>query len=197
MCEQHRLQRTNLTTTRITSNSAQLNWNATANPQQWQLEYKTTASGSKWTDVLLTGNIRSVKISSLKANQTYNWHIRAKCNGTWPAYSSSAAFKTAGSISSSIITSAIAANNSTLSLYPNPTKGQFVVELNVADKINTVAKIQLTDLTGRTVETENAEISYGSLKKTINISSVLTKGIYMIRIIANDRVYTTKLVYEK
>jgi hypothetical protein len=162
-----------------------------------QVQYKTIASGSKWTDVLLTGNIRSVKMSLLKANQTYNWHIRAKCNGTWTAYSSSAAFKTTGSVSSSIITSAIAANNSTLSLYPNPTKGQFVVELNVGEKINTNAKIQLVDFTGRTVQTENAELNDGSLKKTVNISSALAKGIYMVRIMANGRVYTAKLVYEK
>jgi len=72
-----------------------------------------------------------------------------------------------------------------------------VVELNVADKINTVAKIQLTDMTGRTVQIENAEISYGSLKKTMNISSALAKGVYMVRIMTNGRVYTTKLVYEK
>jgi len=179
---------TNLTTTSIPSNSAQLNWNATANPQQWQVQYKTTATGSKWIDVLFTGNIRSTNISSLKASQTYNWHIRAKCNGTWTAYANSVAFKTAGSISSLIVSSAVAASPSTLSLYPNPTNGQFVVELNVADKINTVAKIQLTDLTGKTVQTENAEISYGSLKKTMNITSALSKGIYTVRITVNGKV---------
>jgi len=188
---------TNLITTNITSNSAQLNWIATANPQQWQLQYKTTATGSKWIDVLFTGNIRSTNISSLKASQTYNWHIRAKCNGTWTAYANSVAFKTAGSISSLIVSSAVAANPSTFSLYPNPTGGQFVVELNIADKINTNSKIQLTDLTGRIVQAENAGINQGTLKKTINISSALTKGIYMVRIMANGRMYTAKLVYEK
>jgi hypothetical protein len=62
---------TNLTTTNITATSAQLNWKATANPTQWQLEYKSTAPGAKWIDVFVTGNIRSAKISSLVAKQSY------------------------------------------------------------------------------------------------------------------------------
>jgi hypothetical protein len=180
----------------VISNSVQLSYFST-NPQQWQVQYKSIAPGAKWIDVLLTGNIRSAKILSLKANQTYNWHIRAKCNGTWTSYSISVSFKTSGSSSSSTFSSAIAANNSTLRLYPNPSKGQFVVELHLAEKINAGAKIQLIDMTGRTVQTENGEINRGTLQKTMNISSTLPKGIYMTRILVNDRVYTTKVVYEK
>jgi hypothetical protein len=106
-------------------------------------------------------------------------------------------FKTSGSSSSSIVSSAIAINNSTLRLYPNPSRGQFVVELHLAEKINASAKIQLIDMRGKTVQTENGEINRGTLQKTMNISSTLPKGIYMTRILVNDRVYTTKVVYEK
>src|SRR6266496_3541845 len=187
----------NLTTTNISSSSAQVNWSAVANPQQWQLQYKSIAPGAKWVDVpLLTGNIRAVKITSLKANQTYNWHVRAKCKGVWTTYSASITFKTTGSSTVGSST-AITLNNLTLKLYPNPNKGQFVIELNVAEKVNANAKIQLIDMTGKTVHTENAEIRNGTLQKTITVSPALTKGIYMVRIIANGKVYKTQLVYER
>jgi hypothetical protein len=188
---------TNLTTSLITSSSAQTNWKATANPQQWHLQYKCIAPDTKWTDVLLTGNIRSAKIISLKANQTYNWHIRAKCNGTWTSYSTTLSFKTLASGTNVSSSTLITLNNSTLKLYPNPNKGQFVVELNVGEKINGNAKIQLIDITGKTVQLENAEINNGALQKTINVSSALTKGIYIVRILLNDKVYKTEMIYEK
>jgi hypothetical protein len=84
-----------------------------------------------------------------------------------------------------------------LKLYPNPNKGQFVVQLNLAEKMNTTAKIQLIDITGKTVQTEDAVINSGVLQKTINASSTLTKGIYMVRIVINDQVYKTEMIYQK
>jgi len=105
--------------------------------------------------------------------------------------------KISSSSSSSISIANPGNNTKTLKLYPNPNKGQFVVELNISEKINANAKIQLIDMAGKTVQTENAEINSGALQKTINVSSALTKGIYMVRIIVNDKVYKTQLVYEK
>jgi hypothetical protein len=110
----------------------------------------------------------SVKISSLLAKQAYNWHVRAKCNGKWTSRSSTISFKTSGSSFSSTVSSAIAANSSTPRLYPNPSNGQFIVELHLAEKINAGAKIQLIDMRGKTVQTENGEINRGTLQKTMN-----------------------------
>jgi hypothetical protein len=187
---------TNFTTTNITSTSAQVNWKATANPQQWQLEYKSISPGSPWTDVLLTGNIRSAKLSLLKAKQTYNCHVRAKCNGTWTSYSNAIAFTTlASSATVSSLTAATIDNS--LRIYPDPNKGQFVVELNLVQKINAKAQIQLIDMTGKTVQLENAVVNNGSLQKTIIASSSLTQGVYMVRILVNDKVYKTQMVLAK
>ncbi|HYK47550.1 MAG TPA: MopE-related protein, partial [Parafilimonas sp.] len=154
---------TSLSTTNVTKSSATLNWTAPVNPVQWQVQYKTTNLGSKWVDApSVATSARSVTISGLKSNQGYNWHIRAKCGKTWTAYSNAAMFKTT-STSNAIATSLT--GNSPFRLYPNPNKGQFVIELNSADKINAAAKIQLIDMTGQVVQTENAMINNGSLQK--------------------------------
>jgi hypothetical protein len=186
----------NLKTTNITSNSAQVNWTAIANSQQWQLEYKTTATGSQWVDVFLTGNIRSAKLTSLKSKQNYNWHIRAKCNGKWTSYSNAIAFTTL--VSGSTVNSITAATlDNSFRIYPDPNKGQFVVELNLVEKINAKAEIQLIDMTGKKVLSENAVLNDGSLQKTIIASPSLAQGIYIVRVIMNDKVYKTEMVLAK
>ena len=200
---------TGFSTTNITCNSAKLNWVSIPNPVQWKVQYKINAKGTSWIDFssLLTGNIRSVTINSLLSNQEYLWRIRAKCGKTWTTYSNSILFKTSASCSgsviasaASVITSAVSNNevgNLILKLYPNPTKGQFVVEMHLADKINAKTKIQLIDMTGKTIQSENAEVNKGSLQKIISLSPAVTKGIYLVRIIVNDKIYKTEVIYSK
>ena len=196
---------TNLKATSITSTSAQISWSAIANPVQWQLQYKTTRPGSKWVDVLLTGNLRTYKLSSLSSNQNYQVQIRAKCGNTWTSYSAAVGFKTlagGGSLSLTNVEAnpALELNaegSSTITLHPNPTNGRFMLRLNVAGKINGKAQIQLIDITGKTVHSENAVMYNGALQKTITVSSTLAKGMYMVRIVVNNKTYKTPLVYEK
>ena len=200
---------TGFSTTNITCNSAKLNWVSVPNPVQWKVQYKINAKGTSWIDFpsLLPGNIRSVTINSLLSNQEYLWRIRAKCGKTWTTYSNSILFKTSASCSgsviasaASVITSAVSNNevgNLILKLYPNPTKGQFVVEMHLADKINAKTKIQLIDMTGKTIQSENAEVNKGSLQKIISLSPAVTKGIYLVRIIVNDKIYKTEVIYSK
>ncbi len=71
------------------------------------------------------------------------------------------------------------------------------MELHLADKINGKATIQLIDLTGKTVYSENATINNGVLQKNVSLSSSLANGLYMARIIVNNKTYKAQLVYEK
>jgi len=72
-----------------------------------------------------------------------------------------------------------------------------MIDLQIAEKINTTAKLQLIDITGRTVYIENVTVTNGTLQKKVSISSMLSSGIYMVKIIANDKSYLSKLIYEK
>jgi len=93
---------TNLTTTNVTASGATLNWSAPATPQQWQVQYKSLSNGSKWITITVSGTARSLTLSSLLSNNRYKWNIRARCNGTWTAYSSEVQFTTLAAIYSSI-----------------------------------------------------------------------------------------------
>ena len=84
-----------------------------------------------------------------------------------------------------------------LKLYPNPSNGQFMVDLHLAEKINATAKLQLIDITRRTVYVGSAVINNGILQKKVSISSSLSSGIYTVEIIANGKTYFSKLMYAK
>jgi hypothetical protein len=196
---------TGFTTTNIKATSAKLNWVALANPVQWQVQYKSTAPGSKWQDVLLRGSVRNVTISGLKSNQSYNWHIRAKCNKTWLSYSNAITFKTLSATQSAPIVQSkpleepvnVVETNSRLTLHPNPSNGRFIINLHLSDNNSTKAKIELVNLLGQTVYTQNGSIANGKLQQTVSMSSSVAHGMYIVRIIANNKVYQQKLIYMK
>jgi len=194
---------TGLSTTNITSGSATLNWVASVNPVAWLVQYKKTDRGAKWKDVLLSGSARSVVISALSSKQTYNWQIRAKCGKTWTSYSATMSFKTlAGAALARGINETTKAEENmdaiaTIKLHPNPTSGRFMLELRIAERNSLKAQIQLIDMIGRTVYSENTSINNGMLQKQINLSSNLAHGIYVVRIMVNDKIFRAQLVYAK
>jgi hypothetical protein len=92
---------------------------------------------------------------------------------------------------------AIAGTSPVIKLFPNPTKGQFKIELYLSENINTNAKIELVNNRGQTVSAEDARISNGVLQKNVTISSSVSSGIYIARVIIHDQAYQARLVYEK
>ena len=195
---------TNLTTTNVTTTSAQLSWTAIANPVQWQLKYKTIKQGSKWVDVLLTGNIRMVKLTGLLSNQNYHWHLRAKCGTIWTAYSSAISFKTIASSTLSLarevpaIEDIVDAGSATIKLHPNPTTGLFNLELQLADKSFATALINLRDISGRIVYTEKTYLlKGGTLSKNITVPGNAVSGMYLVEVLVDGKVYNSKLVLIK
>jgi hypothetical protein len=195
----------NLSTTNITAHSAKLKWTASTNPAEWQVEYKDVGTNSRWTRITLGRTARWITISTLKANHIYLWRIRAKCGTTWSDYSTAIRFKTLSlnHFTNSTNTQSIyskelsEAKTSAIKLYPNPTSGQFVIELHLAKNINTNAKIELVNMMGQSVSVENASINNGTLYKNMSISSSLASGIYIARIIVSNKTYTAKLIYQK
>ena len=59
------------------------------------------------------------------------------------------------------------AGTAKMKLYPNPSKGQFSLELHLPENINAAAKIQMVNITGQTVYTVNGNMANGFLQKQL------------------------------
>ena len=131
--------------------------------------------------------------------------IRAKCGNTWASYSVGVGFKTLAGGGSLSLTNmeanpALELNaegSSTITLHPNPTNGKFILELHITERSTSKAQIQLVDMLGRTVYTENTKVNNGLLQKSISVSSALAHGTYLVKVVVNDKIYKAQVVYQK
>jgi hypothetical protein len=195
---------TAFTTTNITVSSAQLNWTAIANPDQWQVRYKTTNLGSKWIDVFVSGDKRTVRISPLLANQNYIWQIRATCGTTWTEYSGANKFETLAAAllvstrqAQAIKTNATIHEGKAIQLYPNPSTGRFQLLVRLSKSVNANAKIELFSKLGQALFTSSAFVSNGILQTTVQLPVTVPSGMYVVKITTANEVQQTKLVYSK
>lgn len=79
-----------------------------------------------------------------------------------------------------------------ISLAPNPTTGsaQLVIKSNSTD----VAKIQVTDVTGKVVYSIQHELNGNINNVEIPASAIKTKGVYLVHVLAGGDKFTEKLV---
>jgi hypothetical protein len=84
-----------------------------------------------------------------------------------------------------------------LNLYPNPTNGEFVIEIKFADDVNTEANIQIMNALGQNIYLDRTAIVNGELFTEVNLDSNIPGGNYFVRVIVGDKVYTGKIVFQK
>ena len=83
-----------------------------------------------------------------------------------------------------------ALSSSVVNLYPNPTTGEFTIDLNL--KHNQEVDLQILNLVGQIVQEKNMELKSGSNK----IEMFLNKGIYFAIIKLNEEVITRKIIVQ-
>jgi PKD repeat protein len=80
-------------------------------------------------------------------------------------------------------------------LYPNPNKGEFRINItNLAQ--DQKAEVDITNLLGEVVTKIPAEVTNNTLNKDIDLQNT-PAGIYFVKVITSDKVYTTKLIIER
>jgi len=72
-----------------------------------------------------------------------------------------------------------------------------MLELKIGDRTNLRAQIQLVDILGRTVYSENTKMNNGFLQKSITVSSAVAHGTYLVKVVVNDKIYKAQVVYQK
>ncbi len=76
-------------------------------------------------------------------------------------------------------------------LVPNPTQGNTTLVINGGSG---VARVQLTDVTGKVVYTTEAQLNSSTTKVEIPASVLQVKGMYMVHMVSDSKSQTEKLV---
>ncbi|MBS1637611.1 MAG: PKD domain-containing protein [Bacteroidetes bacterium] len=82
-----------------------------------------------------------------------------------------------------------------LNIFPNPTSSSATIEFTLPNTANT-AKVYVTDMLGRTLESQTILPETSSVSYTVNKADVLSKGVYLINIEIDGKRITKKLIIE-
>lgn len=181
---------TGLNTINITSYSAKLMWDAVADVDGYQVRYRISGE-HEWTS-LITGK-NAILLKGLIPNTGYAWQVRTVCSKNEPRVTSDWTAK------QFFTTAALKLGDeeaTAFKLYPNPTNGQFTLALTLTDEANAPAIIQVLNSLGQIVYNEKTSVDDGILMKEIDLNGI-SSGMYLVRVVVNNQVFTARLSYQQ
>jgi hypothetical protein len=81
-------------------------------------------------------------------------------------------------------------------IYPNPNNGVFTLSGRVGSSESGVVQITITDIAGRVIMNDEAEINDGKIQKQMVLNSKIPCGEYFVRVVSQDRVQVLKLLID-
>ena len=84
-----------------------------------------------------------------------------------------------------------------LDVYPNPTDGDFIVYLQLADAIDHTAQMELRNVIGQVIMNNPVRLPKGKLSEQVHLNKTDPAGIYFLKVTLADHVYSAQIVYQK
>ncbi len=158
-----------LTSTAVTASSANLNWSAVAGANNYNAEYKLTAS-STWSPAATATTSTTISLTGLQPATAYDWRVQANCTGVSSGFITSQFTTLSNGVcnpATGLYTSAVTYNSATANWTSVPGATGYDVEIK---KVNDAAWTVL---------------STGQPGTSRNISSLSTGTDYEWRVRAN------------
>ena len=170
----------NLAVTEITDNTAHVAWTPAEGTDTWQIVV-TDAQGSDVVDEVRSESY--FDLAGLTAGKDYTVRVRTVCgDDNFSAYVS-ANFRTTGGVGIGDV------NTVSCTIYPNPTTSSTTISVS---GVNGKVKIEVVDMNGRVVSSDNLECSSDCVK-TMDVDN-LAQGAYFVRITADSVSMVRKLI---
>lgn len=84
-----------------------------------------------------------------------------------------------------------------LSVFPNPTDGKFVIELELRDAITGEATIEVINLLGQIMQSQKVAMVKGKLQQKIQFSKEEAEGMYLVKVTIGDKIFTAQIDLQK
>lgn len=184
------LKPTGVTVNNITSNSAQINWNASSTASKFKIRYKE-ASASVWMTKTTTGipHVTSYNLTGLAPSTTYNITVRPACSGT--AITSAKKTFTTNASKHGIALFESNSEGSALEITPNPNMGDFSISFYT--DLAGAGELRIVDVTGRLLSIEKVSVMEGENNLPYNMSSY-SPGIYFVELTFDNQKYSAKVI---
>lgn len=163
----------------ITSSHAVISWDTVKTAYEYEYAFDQNPSDPTFGTRIHTS---SMLLTSLSPNTTYYFHVSTLCNSVYPHSLTWSTIQFTTPWPAGIDDPAA----DVMTAYPNPTKD--VVNILLADKYVKEATLQLTDLRGRVVRTQNVINTH----TTVNLAG-LPAGVYTLRYTSADRTAIIKV----
>jgi hypothetical protein len=183
-----------ITIIKSSGTQATVNWSKSKDAEEGYYIYRTTDLNTPFVRVATAKATDSVYIDAAPLNTSgKNYYmvraVKLQHSGSGTYYNLSQ-----GSIDSVNLPNGIKETRlaDVLPLYPNPSQtGKFTLELP-ADA-NTNYTVQVTDITGRVVYTQQIQPTLQNNKLLINLQN-MSKGVYSVQVSNSKAVYTQKII---
>jgi hypothetical protein len=176
-----------VTVTPSGSNSAVVSWTPVAGAFDYIIQWKRANISGVWTTIQRSAALSpSITLTNLTPGVTYLVRVRTRCTnalGPIPAQ-----------ISFTLPVNRLGADaSSSATVYPNPSSGVFYLTLHspVAGSVD----VTLYDLLGKTVLNQSFAVVAGANELTVG-SATLAKGVYLLRAVTQNEVFSEKVVVE-
>ncbi|MBQ7734744.1 MAG: fibronectin type III domain-containing protein, partial [Bacteroidales bacterium] len=173
---------TNLHTTDIQNESISIAWDANANVNSWNVQYRP-AAGGQWTQVTVSTN--SYTITNLTGKTDYEIQVQANCgDGNLSDWSASVTAQTTD-------VGIVNYLENSITLFPNPANDV----VNVQCTMNNVQleNVVVIDVYGKVVRTVVGANNYSPMPTRINVSG-LANGMYFLRVTTDEGVATKTFI---
>ncbi|MBX7139967.1 MAG: T9SS type A sorting domain-containing protein [Chitinophagales bacterium] len=124
-----------------------------------------------------------IKLSALTATEIANNNIDDDCDGDVDEFG--------------VGVSSINTNTNQLSVFPNPTDGKFVIELELRDAITGEATIEVINLLGQIMQSQKVAMVKGKLQQEIQFSKEEAEGMYLVKVTIGDKIFTAQIDLQK
>ncbi|MEO5675778.1 MAG: T9SS type A sorting domain-containing protein [Chitinophagales bacterium] len=88
-------------------------------------------------------------------------------------------------------------DESALSVFPNPSNGAIITYLKLNNGLNAEVTVEVLNLLGKKVYSQQVQLLNGMLQKEIQLDEATTEGMYLVKVIINDQVYSSQISYQK
>jgi large repetitive protein len=169
--------------------TANVTWTAVAGATEYLVAWRPATGATTWTTAKVSTN--SYTIPGLRPNTRYFARVRTTCGTTASTWTPQTSFSTIGAREGMVASTDA---DFSLSVYPNPNKGQFEIHMNT-NLSHEPVQVQLVDVSGKAIFSQSYDLGSNSQSVQVNLNDYAA-GVYTLMVTQGQTRKSSRVVLE-